>query len=112
MGFLGEKLDTELEEVIPDEDSPTVEEVVYDNVFLEKLKYVLSTLRPREMEVIELRYGLLDGKIRTLSEIGDKYGLTRERVRQIEQKALRKLRHPTRRKLIKWYYQDNGEEHE
>ena len=89
--FKLKKLDTELEEVIPDEDSPTVEEVVYDNVFLEKLKYVLSTLRPREREVIELRYGLIDGKIRSLSEIGDKYGLTRERVRQIEKRAFEKL---------------------
>ncbi|MBQ8696470.1 MAG: sigma-70 family RNA polymerase sigma factor, partial [Clostridia bacterium] len=72
-------------------------------VLREQLDEVLATLTPRENEVLKLRFGLKDGKTRTLEEVGEVFGITRERIRQIEAKALRKLRHPSRSKRLKDY---------
>jgi len=76
-------------------------EVASNTILHEQLKEVLETLTPREAEVLRLRFGLEDGKVRTLEEVGKEFDVTRERIRQIESKALRKLRHPSRAKKLK-----------
>lgn len=100
---IGEEEDSHLGDFIPDDDSPAPEEAVSYTVLREQLEDVLHTLTPREEEVLKLRFGLKDGKTRTLEEVGEVFGITRERIRQIEAKALRKLRHPSRSKRLKDY---------
>ncbi len=88
-------------QIIQDEESPAPADTVTQNLLHEHLKEVLSTLPPREVRILQLRYGLLDGQSYTLEEVGRKMGVTRERVRQIEAQALSRLRHPGhRRKLV------------
>lgn len=95
--------DTEIKNFIPDEGAPSPDEQASQDLLREQLKEVLDSLPQRERDVIELRYGLRDGRSRTLDEIGNELGLTRERVRQIEQKTLAKLRHPRRSRRLKDY---------
>ena len=93
--------DSILSDFIPDVDAPAPTETVTQNLLQEHLREVLNTLPPREVRILQLRYGLLDGKSYTLEEVGRKMGVTRERVRQIEAQALNRLRHPGhRRKLV------------
>lgn len=99
--FVGEDGESELGDFKIDDTSPSVEEQVEYNLLKETLDSVLSTLNYREKDVIELRFGLKDGIARTLEQVGIKYKVTRERIRQIEAKALRKLRHPSRSKRLK-----------
>ena len=100
---IGEEEDSHLGDFIQDDDSPAPEEAVSYTVLREQIVEVLHTLTPREEEVLKLRFGLKDGKTRTLEEVGEVFGITRERIRQIEAKALRKLRHPSRSKRLKDY---------
>ena len=100
---VGEEKDSELGEFIEDEDSPTPPEMVAQNLLAEKLEQILSTLSPREARILRLRFGLQDGHAYTLKEVGAKFGLTRERIRQIERHALRRLRHPTRSRQLRPY---------
>lgn len=93
---LGDDDESELGMFIEDDITPTPTQVVYQNLLKEKIGQVLSSLPPREMKIIKMRFGLLDGKIYTLEEVGVKFGLTRERIRQIEAIALRHLRNPKR----------------
>jgi RNA polymerase primary sigma factor len=96
-----EEEDSVLADFIQDEDSPAPVESVTQNLLQEHLKEVLNSLPPREVRILQLRYGLLDGQSYTLEEVGRKMGVTRERVRQIEAQALSRLRHPGhRRKLV------------
>jgi len=96
-----EEEDSVLGDFIQDEESPAPTETVTQNLLREHLQEVLNTLPPREVRILQLRYGLLDGQSYTLEEVGRKMGVTRERVRQIEAQALSRLRHPThRRKLV------------
>ena len=101
---VGDEEDSELGAFIEDQQTPSPIQAVYDNLLKEKLAEVLSTLPPREMKVIKMRFGLLDGKTYTLEEVGNKFGLTRERIRQIEAIALRHLRHPKRTSELKEFY--------
>jgi RNA polymerase primary sigma factor len=98
---VGEEEDSHLSEFIEDTQSPAPVEAVARRMLREQIEEVLGTLTPREEEVLRLRFGLDDGRPRTLEEVGRLFGVTRERVRQIEAKALRKLRHPTRSKRLK-----------
>lgn len=98
---IGEEEDSHLGDFIPDEDAPAPAEAAAFILLKEQLKDVLDTLTPREEKVLRLRFGLDDGKPRTLEEVGKVFGVTRERIRQIEAKALRKLRHPSRSKKLK-----------
>ncbi|MDO4564505.1 MAG: RNA polymerase sigma factor RpoD [Clostridia bacterium] len=98
---IGEEDDSHLGDFIPDEDAPAPSEAVAVTLLKEQLMDVLHTLTPREAKVLRLRYGLDDGKARTLEEVGREFKVTRERIRQIEAKALRKLRHPSRSKRLK-----------
>ncbi len=100
---IGEEEDSHLGDFIPDEDSPAPAEAASYTLLKEQLNEVLKTLTPREEEVLRLRFGLDDGRTRTLEEVGEKFDITRERIRQIEAKALRKLRHPSRSKKLKAY---------
>ncbi len=96
-----EEEDSMLGDFIPDEDSPAPVEIVTRNLLREHIREVLGALPPREVRILQLRYGLLDGESYTLEEVGRKMGVTRERVRQIEAQAISRLRHPShRRKLI------------
>jgi RNA polymerase primary sigma factor len=88
---------------IEDEFSPTPLQSAYQSMLREKLAEVLSTLSPREARILQMRFGLEDGNSYTLEEVGQKFGLTRERIRQIEGKALRRLRHPRRARQLKEY---------
>ncbi|MBQ9993608.1 MAG: RNA polymerase sigma factor RpoD [Clostridia bacterium] len=100
---IGEEEDSHLGDFIPDDDAMAPDDAV-SNIMLKKhMAEVLSTLTPREMRVIRLRYGLDDGRSRTLEEVGAEFGVTRERIRQIEAKAIRKLRHPNRSNKLKGY---------
>ncbi|MEG2083473.1 MAG: sigma-70 family RNA polymerase sigma factor, partial [Oscillospiraceae bacterium] len=90
-----------LGDFIPDEDAPVPAEAAYHTLLKEQLGDVLGTLTPREEKVLRLRFGLEDGRPRTLEEVGKEFNVTRERIRQIEAKALRKLRHPSRSKRLK-----------
>ena len=98
---IGEEEDSHLGDFIPDEDAPAPSDVASHTMLKEQLAEVLSTLTPREEKVLRLRFGLEDGRSRTLEEVGKEFNVTRERIRQIEAKALRKLRHPSRSKKIK-----------
>ena len=98
---IGEEEDSHLGDFIPDESALTPQEAAAQALLKEQLNSVLSTLTPREEKVIRLRFGLDDGRPRTLEEVGDEFEVTRERIRQIEAKALRKLRHPSRSKKLK-----------
>ena len=98
---IGEEEDSHLGDFIPDEDAPAPSEVASHTMLKEQLAEVRSTLTPREEKVLRLRFGLEDGRSRTLEEVGKEFNVTRERIRQIEAKALRKLRHPSRSKKLK-----------
>ena len=99
----GEEEDSHLGDFIPDEDAPAPAEAAAFSMLKEQLVEVLNTLTEREQKVLKLRFGLDDGRARTLEEVGKEFDVTRERIRQIEAKALRKLRHPTRRKKLEDY---------
>ncbi len=98
---IGEEEDSHLGDFIPDDDAPAPSEVASHTLLKEQLGDVLSTLTSREEKVLKLRFGLEDGRSRTLEEVGKEFNVTRERIRQIEAKALRKLRHPSRSKKLK-----------
>ena len=98
---IGEEEDSHLGDFIPDEDASEPAEAASFTLLKEQLMEVLDTLTPREKKVLELRFGILDGRTRTLEEVGKEFNVTRERIRQIEAKALRKLRHPSRSKKLK-----------
>ena len=98
---VGEEEDSHLCDFIPDDDVPAPPEAASHILLKEELAEVLKTLAPREEKVLRLRFGLEDGKMRTLEEVGKEFNVTRERIRQIEAKALRKLRHPSRSKRLK-----------
>ncbi len=98
---IGEEEDSHLGDFIPDDDIPAPVEATSQIMLREQLVEVLSTLTPREAKVLELRFGLRDGRQRTLEEVGKEFDVTRERIRQIESKALRKLRHPSRSRKLK-----------
>ena len=100
---IGEEEDSHLGDFIEDSDSPAPAEAVSYTLLREQLNEVLHTLTPREEQVLKLRFGLDDGRTRTLEEVGKVFNITRERIRQIEAKALRKLRHPSRSKRLKDY---------
>ena len=98
---IGEEEDSHLGDFIPDDDAPSPADAASHTLLKEQLSGVLSTLTPREEKVLRLRFGLEDGRSRTLEEVGKEFNVTRERIRQIEAKALRKLRHPSRSKKLK-----------
>ena len=99
---IGEEEDSHLGDFIPDEDAPAaVRGGIASTLLREQLEEVLDTLAPREKKVLELRFGIVDGRTRTLEEVGKEFNVTRERIRQIEAKALRKLRHPSRSKKLR-----------
>ncbi len=100
---IGEEEDSHLGDFIPDDDAPAPSEAASFVLLKEQLVDVLRTLTPREEKVLRLRFGLEDGRQRTLEEVGREFNVTRERIRQIEAKALRKLRHPSRSKKLKDY---------
>jgi len=100
---IGEEEDSHLGDFIPDDDVPAPAEAAAFSMLKEQLLEVLDTLTDREQKVLKLRFGLEDGRARTLEEVGKKFDVTRERIRQIEAKALRKLRHPSRSKKLKDY---------
>ena len=100
---IGEEEDSHLGDFIPDDDVPAPAEAAAFSMLKEQLIEVLDTLTDREQKVLKLRFGLEDGRARTLEEVGRQFDVTRERIRQIEAKALRKLRHPSRSKKLKDY---------
>ena len=103
---IGEEDDSHLGDFIKDESSLSPEEYATNEILKEEIKSVLETLQPREQQVLELRFGLIDGTCYTLEEVGKRFNVTRERIRQIEAKALRKLRHPSRAKKLKDFMND------
>ena len=98
---IGEEDDSHLGDFLKDESSLSPEEYTENEILKEEIREVLETLQPREQEVLELRFGLIDGTCHTLEDVGKRFNVTRERIRQIEAKALRKLRHPSRAKKLK-----------
>ncbi|MFO7697635.1 MAG: sigma-70 family RNA polymerase sigma factor [Anaerolineae bacterium] len=100
---VGEEEDSELGSFIPDRDAPTPSDTAYHSMLQDKLDDVLTTLSPREARILQLRFGLQDGRSYTLEEVGRKFGLTRERIRQIEHEALDRLRHPSRSRQLRDY---------
>ena len=98
---IGEEEDSHLGDFLPDEDASEPSEAASFSLLREQLEEVLDTLAPREKKVLELRFGIVDGRTRTLEEVGKEFNVTRERIRQIEAKALRKLRHPSRSKKLR-----------
>jgi RNA polymerase primary sigma factor len=100
---IGEEEDSHLGDFIPDNDAPAPADAAAFSMLKEQLMEVLETLTPREQKVLKLRFGLEDGRARTLEEVGKQFDVTRERIRQIEAKALRKLKHPSRSKKLKDY---------
>lgn len=103
---IGEEEDSHLGDFIPDDDAPAPAEAAAFTMLKEQLINVLDTLTPREEKVLRLRFGLDDGRARTLEEVGKEFNVTRERIRQIEAKALRKLRHPSRSRKLKDFMND------
>ena len=103
---IGEEEDSHLGDFIQDENVPVPAEAAAFALLREQLREVLGTLTDREQKVLRLRFGLDDGRSRTLEEVGKEFNVTRERIRQIEAKALRKLRHPSRSKWLKDYLDD------
>ena len=103
---IGEEDDSHLGDFIQDDDSPAPQDAAAYTMLKEQLAEVMSTLTPREAKVLRLRFGLDDGKARTLEEVGKEFDVTRERIRQIEAKALRKLRHPSRAKKLKDFLEE------
>jgi len=103
---IGEEDDSHLGDFIQDDDSPAPQDAAAYTLLKEQLEEVMSTLTPREAKVLRLRFGLDDGKARTLEEVGKEFDVTRERIRQIEAKALRKLRHPSRSRKLKDFLVD------
>jgi RNA polymerase primary sigma factor len=100
---VGEDEDSELGSFVEDEGTPTPTQSAYQHLLRDKIEEVLSTLSPREARILRLRFGLHNGRSYTLEEVGQKFGLTRERIRQIEGKALRRLRHPRRARQLRDY---------
>jgi RNA polymerase primary sigma factor len=100
---VGDEDDTELGMFVEDTITPSPSQTTYENMLRERVEQVLSTLSPREARILRLRFGLENGHPYTLEEVGHKFGLTRERIRQIEGKALRRLRHPYRARLLREY---------
>jgi len=100
---VGEEEDTELGAFVEDDTTPTPTQSAYQSLLRDKIEEVLSTLNPREARILRLRFGLHNGRPYTLEEVGQKFGLTRERIRQIEGKALRRLRHPRRARQLRDY---------
>ena len=100
---IGEEDDSHLGDFIQDEDSPAPQDSAAHTLLREQLEEVMNTLTPERAMVLKLRFGLEDGKARTLEEVGKQFDVTRERIRQIEAKALRKLRHPSRSKKLRDY---------
>ncbi len=100
---VGEDEDTELGSFVEDDTTPTPTQTAYQNLLRDKIEEVLTTLSPREARILRLRFGLHNGRPYTLEEVGQKFGLTRERIRQIEGKALRRLRHPRRARQLRDY---------
>ena len=100
---IGEEEDSHLGDFIPDDDTPSPAEAASTTILREVIERELSTLTPREAHVIRLRFGLFDGRSRTLEEVGKEFNVTRERIRQIESKALRKLRHPSRARHLRGF---------
>ena len=100
---IGEEEDSHLGDFIPDDDTPAPAEAASTTILREVIERELSTLTPREAHVIRLRFGLYDGRTRTLEEVGKEFDITRERIRQIESKALRKLRHPSRARHLRGF---------
>ena len=103
---IGEEEDSLLRDFVPDERTMRPEDYATNEILKEEIKAVLSTLQPREQQVLELRFGLIDGTSYTLEEVGKRFNVTRERIRQIEAKAVRKLRHPSRAKKLKDFMVD------
>ena len=103
---IGEEDDSHLGDFVPDERTMSPEEYTTSELLKEELDNVLLTLTEREEKVLKLRFGLDDGQCRTLEEVGQIFGVTRERIRQIEAKALRKMRHPSRSKKLKDFLTD------
>jgi len=100
---VGEEEDSELGSFIPDDDAPTPSDTAYHRMLQDKLDDILTSLTPREARILRLRFGLHDGRSYTLEEVGQKFGLTRERIRQIEHEALDRLRHPSRSRQLRDY---------
>ena len=100
---IGEEEDSHLGDFIPDEDTPAPSDAAATTILREVIEKELHTLTPREEHVIKLRFGLYDGRTRTLEEVGKEFDITRERIRQIEAKALRKLRHPSRARHLRGF---------
>jgi RNA polymerase primary sigma factor len=100
---VGEEEDSELGSFIPDEEAQTPSDTAYHNILQDKLNDILTSLSPREARILRLRFGLYDGRSYTLEEVGQKFGLTRERIRQIEHEALDRLRHPSRSRQLRDY---------
>jgi RNA polymerase primary sigma factor len=100
---VGDEEDSELGMFVEDDLTPAPIQVAYSNMLRDKIEEVLATLSPREARILRLRFGLDNGRAYTLEEVGQKFGLTRERIRQIEGKALRRLRHPRRARQLKDY---------
>jgi RNA polymerase primary sigma factor len=100
---IGEEEDSHLGDFIPDDETPTPADAASATMRREVIERQLRTLTPREEHVIKLRFGLYDGRCRTLEEVGKEFRITRERIRQIEAKALRKLRHPSRARHLKGF---------
>jgi RNA polymerase primary sigma factor len=103
---IGEEEDSHLGDFIPDNETLSPSEAVSQSMLHEQLLQVLDTLTDRERQVLMLRFGLEDSKMRTLEDVGKVFNITRERIRQIEAKALRKLRHPSRSKKLRDYLND------
>ena len=103
---IGEEDDSHLGDFVPDERTMSPEEYTTSELLKEELDNVLLTLTEREEKVLKLRFGLEDGQCRTLEEVGQIFGVTRERIRQIEAKALRKMRHPSRSKKLRDFLTD------
>jgi RNA polymerase primary sigma factor len=100
---VGDEEDSELGMFVEDETSPSPSQAAYKNMMVEKVHEILGTLSAREARILRLRFGLENGRTYTLEEVGEKFGLTRERIRQIEGKALRRLRHPMRARQLREY---------